>query len=174
MTDAFHFQARWGERQRRSVAISQSNWSLPTFLHKHRPQGHLASFNQGPSVLFDCACVNLCKLLFRQNEDVLDTSEGGVIGSGLQNEGGERKKWEGWGDGVRVFLKSETKVRIQINAASAFWIFFLFNLEYLRHRWCINRHRATQVNAEVCILIGGFFWRVVCFNRLFLGSLGLQ
>lgn len=32
---------------------------------------------RSPSVLFDCACVNLCKLLFRHNEDVLDTSEGG-------------------------------------------------------------------------------------------------
>lgn len=78
MTDAFNFQAggrereRCIERERRNAAISKSNWSLPTFLHKHRPQGHFASFNRSPSVLFDCACVNLRKILFRQNEDVLD------------------------------------------------------------------------------------------------------
>lgn len=99
MTDAFNFQAEGevGERVgERNVSISKSNWSLPTFLHKHRPRGHFATLDWSPSVLFDSASVNLRKILFRHNEDVLDTSEGGWWG-GVRLEGEEGKKEkDGW------------------------------------------------------------------------------
>lgn len=61
------------EREREEIQPSPSPTDLCQY-HCINTRGHFASFNWSPSILFDCARVNLRTILFRHNEDVLDTS----------------------------------------------------------------------------------------------------
>lgn len=54
--------------------------------------------------MFDCACVNLRKILFRQNEDVLDIS-GGC--RGVRLEGGRAREVKRGKEGRELGVKGD-------------------------------------------------------------------
>lgn len=124
MTDAFNFQAGGGEREaggRGGVQPPPSYIGLCQHFCINTAHRAICKFQPEPLCF---VWLRLCKLLFRHNEDVLDTSEGEL----WREQGGRQKEKrdggggnEGWGWGAWRRIKSEDSNKCCVCILN-FWI----------------------------------------------------
>lgn len=63
------------ERDKEETQLSPSPIDLCQYFCINKSHSAILQVSTGPSVMLDCAWGNLGKLLFRHNEDMLDTTE---------------------------------------------------------------------------------------------------